>query len=624
MLRALSAAGVIGVGLGIVRGVEAVAANRCLGFGFEMLALHYGVRALHRSVALVSANLALVLLAGHLVFWGLARWSADPVRAGRLFSLVLGMAVAGSGCAFVGYKLNHWPRFPDALSSRGLMWNAAIVVLFGLSVVPLRALIGRWGPNLWRGFLAVGRPLLFIPCLGVLLSVNAAERIAFGLRGPDGPPVIFVTVDTLRADHLGCYGYVRDTSPRLDRLAAESVRFDQAIVQWPKTGPSFASMLTSTYGHFNGLIRHGRKPVSEKLLLLAELMKEHGYRTAAIVTNPNVAARYKFDQGFDHYREIWREDPAQDGETVTLRAVQWLERNKEDRPFFLWLHYVDPHAKYAPPAPYHEMFVGDPHYDPGWRVPLGTELKADIGSIPIASQLPGRDEIAYYVAQYDAEIRYVDAQIGRVLDALQALGLYENSLIVFTSDHGESLGEHNYFFEHGRLPYDTCARVPLFLRLPGGAEAGRVVERPVELIHLVPTILELAALPPHPEAQGRSLVPLLYGRDDPLPEWAFTESGYEQDYQRAMRNATWKLIYVPSAADRAIMQGTLFELYRIAEDPGELRNLVNEEPALARELQQRLLAWVEASRTGARLPEAETFDLDPAGQEALRSLGYVE
>ncbi|HEX5044953.1 MAG TPA: sulfatase [Candidatus Polarisedimenticolaceae bacterium] len=434
----------------------------------------------------------------------------------------------------------------------------------------------------------------------------------------DGPSVLLITVDTLRADHLGAFGGKRDTSPNIDALAREGVRFDAAIAQWPKTTPSVTSLLTGTYGSRHGVVRKARQRVPAEHLLLPELLREAGYRSAAVLTNGNLGREFGFAQGFDTFRPLG----AERAERVSDGAVAWL-RSEGGKPgkFFLWLHYLDPHAPYRPPAPYDRMYVGDRFYAPQRVLPLDQDREGGLGSIPFEAALPASQEAAYYVAQYDAEIRYTDAQIGRVLRELEALGLDGNTLVVFTADHGESLGEHDYWFQHGMLPYEDCLRVPLVLR---GPKLGppRVVTAPVELIRILPTVLDYAGLPPSPQAQSQSLLPLLR---DPSPRWpqvAYAEAGYADDYQRILRGERYKLVLVPSAEDRAEMAGTQFELYDLAADPGETRNLLAERPEVARALARDLLGWMETA--GARgTATGETVALDEHADEQLRSLGYV-
>jgi iduronate 2-sulfatase len=267
------------------------------------------------------------------------------------------------------------------------------------------------------------------------------------------------------------------------------------------------------------------------------------------------------------------------------------------------------------------MYVGDRYYAPQRVLPLDDDREGGLGSIPFEAALPASREAAFYVAQYDAEIRYTDAQIGRVLQELDALGLSKDTLVVFTADHGESLGEHDYWFQHGMLPYEDCLRVPLVLRGPGLGPP-RVVTAPVELIRVLPTVLDYVGLPSSPQAQSQSLLPLLR---DPTARWpalAYAEAGYADDYQRIVRGDRYKLVLVPTAGDRADMAGTMFELYDLEADPGETRNLLAERPEVARALARDLLGWMETAGTRGAA-QGETVALDEHADEQLRSLGYV-
>jgi len=465
----------------------------------------------------------------------------------------------------------------------------------------------------------------WVPLCTSLLLLGCGAPAAF-----DEPKknVLFVTVDTLRADHLGCYGYRRATSPRIDELAREGVRFEYAIAQWPKTTPSFASMWTSTYAHRNG-VTDVRRRIDDRLELLAETFQAEGYRTVGVVTNPNLTAAYNFHQGFDTFVD-WTDLGASRAEAVSDFAVEWLETRDDTTPFFLWLHYIDPHTPYDAPAPYGELFVGDPFYVGSERAPLSTERRDGLGGIPPTAFLPrgasveeAIDRVDYYVAQYDAEIRYADEHVGRLLDALKKLGLEDDTIVVFTSDHGESLGDHGYYFEHGALPYDACLRVPLIVKIPGWSVADSVVDRPVELLDLAPTLVEFLQLRGSERMQGRSLLPLMSGRSDAAADYVFSEGGYSKKYQRVIRNGRWKLIHVPSAFDRGWMQGLPFELYDVATDPGERTNLIEDQPKVAARLESELLRWMESAEPMPGVSASEDVTIDEATREELRTLGYL-
>ncbi|MGH2669536.1 MAG: sulfatase, partial [bacterium] len=277
-----------------------------------------------------------------------------------------------------------------------------------------------------------------------LVALHAAAAVTRHLFRAGGANVVWITIDTLRADHLGAYGYARPTSPHIDALARQGVLFRQAMVQWPKTTPSMASMLTGTYPHTNGIIRFTPLAIGSRPLLFSEMLGNAGYRTIAISTHPALTPLYQFAQGFDVFVEAWR-DSTRRSARATEEATTWLREHATGSPFFLWIHYMDPHARYAPPPPYDGMFVGDAHYDGRRRLRLNEGENEDLGGVPGRASLGRRNELAYYVAQYDAEIRYTDENVGAVLEALRVSGADERTIVILTADHGESLGEHDYY-----------------------------------------------------------------------------------------------------------------------------------------------------------------------------------
>jgi arylsulfatase len=617
-LRSLLAGITAGVLVGSVVGAAVVIANGYLA-GYPALALDSFRALLNRNTLAAVLLFVQIEITYLLIAAALARFRHRTVGA-RRSNAILWIVVA-TGFALWNLQATLW--LPRARSARGALLFLAVAIAGAGAArfVARRQELLRSGVAVALRGLGGARQAGAALCL--LAGVNVTSE-ALELRAP-GPRlnVLLITIDTLRADHLGAYGYARPTSPNIDRLAREGVLFRRAVSQWPKTSPSFASLMSGTYGHTHGLIRTTAQRMPDHPLMLAELLKAAGYQTWAAVANVNLARMFNFDQGFDTYLESWREEDEQRRtELVTRQGLELLSRASRDRPFFLWLHYFDPHARYQPPGPYDGMFVGDRHFDPSWQMPFQREVRKDLGGIPTTARLGGEERIAYYVAQYDAEIRYVDGQVGLLLAALKERGLDGDTLVILTSDHGESLGEHNYFFEHGRFPYDDCLHVPLIVRLPG-RRSGEV-RSPVQLIDLLPTVLDLTGLPPDPEAEGKSLRrPLEGGRTGgPLWEYAFSESGYSRDYQRSITGERYKLIYVPDEADRAVMKRSELELYDLQEDPGETRNLAGERPEVAAQLRERLARWIGEGGTGSAAPTA--VRIEPEAERQLRSLGYIQ
>lgn len=475
--------------------------------------------------------------------------------------------------------------------------------------------------------------------------------------------ILLITVDTLRADHLSAWGYERQTSPTIDRLAAEGVRFDQAAVQWPKTTPSFASMFTSTYAKDNGMVRKVGVPLSCKFTTLAENLQRQGYATAAVVANGALGSEFHFDQGFDVYIETWKLDhggdaalPAKDpngAEAVTKLAegllAQLEKASQGGKPWFLWVHYLDPHAPYTPPGEYAGKFQGDAHFDPKPQIDVVAKPNQQMMGIGQKQVLEGHTDLAFYRARYDAEILYNDAQIGRLLDEMKRRKMMGKTLTVFTADHGESLGEHAYYFDHGRFSFQTCLRVPLIVHFPG-VIAPRVDADPVELIDLAPTLLEAAggSLPASVPLQGHSLTPRLRGVARPAPPpaqegapWvrppatAFSESGWETDnkWQKVVRDRRFKLIFAQTRPEQRWIggEGIRFTLYDLQNDPGETQNVADKYPDDLERLKKDLWAWDRAphlnAETDTQVPptcaETQGREMDDETRALLKSLGYL-
>jgi arylsulfatase A-like enzyme len=461
-----------------------------------------------------------------------------------------------------------------------------------------------------------------------------------GGGGPEQANILLVTIDTLRADHLSMYGYERQTSPVLDALAAEGVRFDNATVQWPKTGPSFASIFTSTYPKDNGIVRKIGIPLPQKFLMLAEALRAQGYQTHAVVANGAVASDFNFDQGFDTYIESWQQPPRDDGADPNGAGVvnelvrSILDRFEPERPFFLWVHYLDPHFPYTPPGEWSDKFQNDEHFDPSERIPIDRSRdKFDMVKLGRKEVLDERDELAFYVARYDAEIAYNDAMLGELLETFRSEGMMDNTLTVFSSDHGESLGEHYYYFDHGRFGFQSCANVPLFFHFPGVIEP-RVITDPVMMIDLTPTLLEFAGveLEDGEFMQGRSLMPRLMGADshDDRGGYVYGEAGYgRRDYwQRIVREGNYKFVFAREGGAQRWVTGEVgkpFALFDLENDPGETENLVDSQPEVAERLFRALNEWyrqdfevlVDVNADG------EEREMDEKTREQLKALGYL-
>jgi arylsulfatase A-like enzyme len=450
--------------------------------------------------------------------------------------------------------------------------------------------------------------------------------------------VLLITIDTLRADHVGSYGYHLETSPTMDRLAAEGVRFADATVQWPKTWPAMASMLTATYPATNGIRAFPRRPLPAVNLTMAEILQSSGYQTGAVVSNVNLGKEFAFDQGFEHFVESWVDEAVRrtgqatfenapgkvkrftNATIVTDQGIKLLDRlaANADKPYFLWLHYMDPHGPYLPPAAYERLFNGAHRRQlvaPRRVPPYQRQKDPNTGE--------DSNDLGFYKTQYDREIRYFDDELERFLEALAKRGLRDNTLIVLTADHGESLDEHRYLLAHGKLPYQPTASVPFLMVLEGRIPAGKVVIHPVGLIDMLPTVLELLEVPLPPQVQGESLMPLVAGRPGGSPH-VYLESGYANPPAVAVRSGDWKLVHY-RAAKEASERGVAIELFDLAGDPGEQKNLAAANPEVVEDLLGAIDDWQRTTPGfGQDGGTIEIQDLDEQTKEMMRALGYLE
>jgi len=433
-----------------------------------------------------------------------------------------------------------------------------------------------------------------------------------GAGGGAQPHIILITADTLRADHLSLYGYARATSPRIDGFAGRAWQFKDAVTVIPKTGPSFGTIFTGLHPQEHG-VRSNFGAIPAALPVLAERLRARGYRTAAFVGNPVLRPGTGFDRGFEHYQLF---DGRHDAGTGPVNAafLEWA-RADWNRPTFVWIHYMDPHGPYTPRAEVLRPFLEDDLAQSAARValtpadmPSGNADKV-LGAVPAYQRIDDEDRVAVYIARYDAEIREMDEAFGELLDHLKRHGLYDASAIVFTSDHGESLGEHDYYFEHGWFADEAELHVPLVIKPPGVRE-GRVVDQQVTHLDLLPTLLALAKVPTDREGSGTDLLGALGDRAPVLIE---NSDRYPEKYY-GLRGPGFK--YLVRDGDRAE------ELYDLRADPREQRNLAAEQPERLRELRQACDETLRRARASA-LPQASVAPEDPQTLERLRGLGYV-
>jgi len=475
---------------------------------------------------------------------------------------------------------------------------------------------------------------------GAALAVSALACGAPTVPDREPPSILLLTIDTLRSDHLSGYGYERETTPVLDALMAEGARIELAQTQWPKTGPSFASMFTSTYPKDNGVVRKVGVPVPCQFRMLAEELRDLGYQTSAVVANGAVGREFHFDQGFGDYVEVWKGHRGQDEVEIATRpdhvtdlALEALGRLDASRPFFLWVHYLDPHFPYRPPDSWKDTFQNDEFWAPEPRILLDrSRASRSIGGIGQREILDDRDELAFYVARYDAELRFTDHEIARLIDALRERGLWDRMLTVFTSDHGESLGENDLYFTHGRLPFQNVLHVPLAFRYPGVIAPGTVGGGPVELLDVAPTVLEYAGARLEGGAwrQGRSLVGRIDGREDGAGALAFSEVGYgvKGRWMKVVTDGRLKMVSAPRGEDQQFLaggRGANLVLYDLEADPDETVDAAERNPEEYRTMAGVLARWINAPAFPVDAGEpacGASAEADPETLDQLHALGY--
>ncbi len=464
-------------------------------------------------------------------------------------------------------------------------------------------------------------PLLGLVLLLLLVSCPPREK---------APHIVLITVDTLRADHVGPGARVE--TPALTAFAARGVRFTNAYAPFGRTTQSVATFLTGQHPLEHGAVGLGY-PLDESVTTLAEHLREQGYRTAAFTANLHLQRTLGFAQGFELYSSPEARWSGNHGPAQTAEALAWLEearRDDPDAPIFLWVHYLDPHWPYSPPA------EDARRLDPTWQGVDDLARRVATNELPhgrmifFADEELSEREIEHTRRLYGAEVEAMDRSLGALLEGLEDRGLGEESVIAFTSDHGESLGEHRYWFAHGEYVYDGTLRVPLLFRAPG-VEPGRVVKTPVALRDVPATLLELAGQPPLPGAEGLSLTPLFAGEGEdlflrrPLLHVADHVLVREENPRRAVRGLEgrwvalrlghWKLIRIPQVSG-----DFEYELYDIEADPNEEVDLAAEREELVQRLADLLATnW---ARLGGDDAENET-ELDLENEKILRSLGYL-
>ncbi len=431
--------------------------------------------------------------------------------------------------------------------------------------------------------------------LGVPPAVAADDRTA-------PPNVLLITVDTLRADHLGAYGYPVPTSPRIDELARGGVRCEAVMATAPETAPATASLLTGLYQPGHRVVEN-RASLPADVTTLAEHLRARGYTTAGFVGNELVGDGFGFAQGFDVFEIFGHDETLHSDANGAAMAEAWL-REAPASPWHLWLHLMDPHGPYAADhewetrTDYPEDWFGTDAPLPVGRGNIG------LGSIPRYQFVEGRTRLSSYVRRYDGEINFTDGQIGRLLDVVRELGMGERTLIVVTADHGESLTERTEYLQHGWFVYQTTLHVPLVISWPGTLPAGRVVAQSMSGVDLTPTLLALVG-DPVSGLEGTSVRDQLLTDGVVAADHVALAVGARTNHPFAVRKGRWKLVHTrgagpPVPASRVMLRpfdvAERYELYDLATDPGETTNRLARDPAQAATLAARARGFRRALR----------------------------
>jgi arylsulfatase A-like enzyme len=491
-------------------------------------------------------------------------------------------------------------------------------------------------------------PIVFI-VLGIIFFLHqkpivSAPESRSSLIKEDLPNVILLTMDTVRADHLSIYGYERETSPNLKQLSQESTLYKWAIASGDMTLPTHASIFTGMYArqhgsHFSKIFPSG-KPLSNKLLTIAEILSERGYLTMGVVANKGYLSRhFGMDQGFQYYDvrlpvpflastpPFYLRRSIRDALThfvprslydMTTRRAEEINREvfsllnklqEYDKPFFLFINYMDAHNPYIPPPPFDELYPGKNESF------TSTDYYKLYDSVMALERKPTSKEYNHLISQYDGGIAYIDFNIGKLIERLKELGLYDNSLIIITSDHGEVFGERD-LFNHAVSVYQDQIYIPLIIKYPHVNE-GSIVNNTVSVVDLMPTIVDVLGHKVPGDIQGQSLFQPEYRNSKVIISESFPSGDMLKRHtrfnriERAIFSGPYKFISTTAGKK---------ELYNLLEDPNEENNLYNMEDSIAIELESKLNKWIKETAVES---ESTKTVLGKDAIERLKALGYV-
>jgi len=461
--------------------------------------------------------------------------------------------------------------------------------------------------------------------MSVFLIIVISLYFCCWVKKVQRPNVLIITVDALRPDHLNCYGYKRDTSPNIDSLAKGGVIFKQVISQAAWTHPSNCSFFTSSYPYMH--IIGGESYLNPAKISLAKVLNNAGYKTIFLTDYPTVIGAIKgFNNEFDSYITFNENEL----EKVTDFALDILTENRNKK-FFLWVYYFGTHESYGGFSEYSRRFYNDNLVGKRDIEIQPDYASAPFGVIPKCVEDRGITDISYYIAKYDGQLKLIDDQIGLILKKLKELKIDRNTIVILLADHGESLGEHNLYFQHTNNLYDISLKVPLIVKYPKLIPQNKEIKSQVRLIDVMPTIIDVLKINPNSNSdmEGKSLLPLML--DDHLSTEPYAFSDLD-NWIFSIRTENWKLIFI----DRQLKKDSCwikyykndYELYDLKADPYETRNLTSVGGDKFLFLKEKLDKYIEQARVyQIKLrkeinPGTEVWNEDR--RKKLRSLGYLQ
>lgn len=556
--------------------------------------------------------------------------ASGPVAFGLSGATILAVLVTVIG-RFRVFRDVFNETFDGAPISPAMFQIASLVgaiLIFALAFLAFRGIARRVpalaSPLVVLGALVVGIVVARVGmgATGGTTPVTSPRAAATG-QAHKGPNVILIVVDTLRADHLSAYGYKASTTPAFDRLAADGTRFAKAYSQASWTRPSFGTIFTSLYPSSHRAI-HKADALPDAVVTLAEVMQGAGYQTAGFANNINVAPLFGFQQGFDRYvflepefffgatesaaqltiynqlrlirerfisKKKWVENYYQPADVVSKHGLDWLAARDTQRPFFLFLHYMEPH-------------------DPYFVHPYNGEAYARV-----ANPNPDPSLADKYRAAYDGAIKFLDDELAKLFAELQKQGVYDESLVVLTADHGEEFHEHGGWW-HGTTLYDEQLAVPLLIKGPKGGASGIVNDHVVSSLDIAPTIIATAGIAVPKSMAGKALG---LGADAAAPrDHSFAESELEGNSLQAYRSGGMKVIHANAGNPRGLPEHQLFD---VGSDPGEQKDLISTQTEVANKLTADM-STVQSHAESIAVQSTGT-SIDAASEERLRALGYV-